>query len=63
MGVNFTDYLIDLRIEAAKALLRDGDEKLETITRAIGYSEVKYFMRLFRARVGITPGEYRKLYR
>jgi len=62
-GVNFTDYLIERRIEAAKSLLRESDAKLEAITKRIGYTEVKYFQRLFRSKVGITPGEYRKLNR
>ena len=61
-GMNVTTYIMKLRIEAAKQLLREKNDSMQTIAEDVGYSDEKYFMRKFKAEVGITPGEYRKLY-
>ena len=32
---------------------------IQQIGEAIGYNNSKYFMNLFKKRVGVTPGNYR----
>ena len=59
-GVKFIDYLNDVRIEAAEALLEKSDKKMSYIASAVGYDNVKYFFRIFKKRVGLTPEEYRQ---
>lgn len=52
-------YLQNLRIDTARALLEAGDLSTEQIAQYVGYSDVSSFTRLFRERVGFTPGAYR----
>jgi len=59
-GVKFIDYLNDVRIEAAEALLEKSDQKMSYIASSVGYDNVKYFFRIFKKRVGLTPEEYRQ---
>lgn len=57
-GINFIDYLTELRIEKAKALLRETDLKINDIAAEVGYQQ-RYFNRIFKKQVGITPGQFR----
>lgn len=52
-------YLQDLRLEAARALLETGDLSVEVIGGQVGYNDTSSFSRLFRQRIGMTPGAYR----
>ncbi|RON42132.1 GlxA family transcriptional regulator [Pseudomonas brassicacearum] len=52
-------YLQNLRIDTARALLEAGDLSTERIAQYVGYSDISSFSRLFRERVGFTPGAYR----
>ena len=58
-GEKFVDYLNNIRIEKAKELLVSSDRKLYHIAKAVGYDNVKYFFRVFKKKVGMTPEEYR----
>jgi two-component system response regulator YesN len=51
--------MIKLRIERAKYLLREKDENIYTIALLLGYQDEKYFSKLFKKMVGVTPFEYR----
>lgn len=57
-GINFIDYLTGLRIAKAKELLRGTDMKINDVAEAVGYQQ-RYFNRIFKKLVGITPSEYR----
>jgi transcriptional regulator GlxA family with amidase domain len=48
-----------LRIDTARALLEAGDLSIEQIAGYVGYADTSSFSRLFRERVGFTPGAYR----
>lgn len=61
-GVNYIDYLTDLRIKAAKKMLSETGEKVYNIAKHLGYEDPKYFATLFKKQVGVTPGEYRRLF-
>ncbi|HWW83363.1 MAG TPA: AraC family transcriptional regulator [Vicinamibacterales bacterium] len=52
-------YFTRLRINAAAARLRSGNEKLSVIAAAAGYESVAAFVRSFRRHIGMTPGDYR----
>lgn len=56
-------YLQNLRIEAARSLLESGELQVESIAEAVGYLDNSSFVRLFRERLGLTPGAYRKKFR
>ncbi|WDE13521.1 GlxA family transcriptional regulator [Thalassomonas haliotis] len=53
-------YLKRLRIEAGKELLRDSDLSVAEIVYRVGYSDVSYFCRTFKAMQGCMPNCYRR---
>ncbi len=57
-GQTFVDYVMNLRLERARELLRTTDLKINEIAEAVGY-QPSYFIRLFRKQEGMTPGQYR----
>lgn len=60
-GMNFTDYLVSIRMDHAKRLLKQTTLKVYEITHEIGYEDNAYFSRLFKALHEMTPNEYRNL--
>ncbi len=62
MGIGFSEYLTQLRMEKAKELLKGTNKNIKDICRQVGYSDLKHFTALFKKYTGIKPGEYRKLY-
>ncbi|MCR2805646.1 AraC family transcriptional regulator [Paenibacillus soyae] len=58
-GINFIDYVTELRIGKAKTLLRETDLKINDIAGEVGYQQ-RYFNRIFKKQVGITPGQFRE---
>lgn len=61
-GENFVDYLHKYRIEVAKERLRREDSPVINIALELGYSDAKYFSKIFKKYVGIKPTDYRKIY-
>ena len=57
LGTNFTAYYNNVRIEKAKALLREGVSVKEAADR-VGYNNLNYFYRVFKNKLGITPKEF-----
>ena len=62
MGVSPKQYLITIRIEAAKELLTTSDLSILQISEAVGLLNQNYFSRIFKKYTGLSPSEYRKLY-
>ena len=62
-GQNFMDYLTELRMNKAKELLCTDENSVQDVADQIGYRDLKYFSRLFKKTTGISPSEYKKLYR
>ncbi|RXZ84063.1 AraC family transcriptional regulator [Paenibacillaceae bacterium] len=58
-GVNFIDYLIQFRMEKAKALLANPDMRIQDIADRLRYSSQQGFMRAFKKSIGMTPGQFR----
>ena len=59
-GKSITEYINDVRITHAKALIDKGGESIGRIASRVGFSDINYFSRKFKAIVGITPSEYKK---
>lgn len=55
----FINYLTQVRMEAAKELLRTTNMKTLEIAERVGYSEPNYFSYSFKKKFGISPSEYR----
>ena len=63
MGINFSDFLISCRMEAAKKLLKNTDLPISEVAEKVGYTDSRYFSKTFNKVVGLKPSAYRKLYR
>jgi len=61
-GMNFLEYLTDVRIKEAKLMLADPRKSIADVAEAVGYSDVKHFSKLFTRSTGIHPSKFRKLY-
>lgn len=57
--MTFVNYLMQLRMDAAKDLLRSSDMKSFEIAEKVGFIDPNYFSFCFRKRLGISPKEYR----
>ena len=55
------EYFLDLKIDRAKLLLRDSQHSLQQIASDLGFSDAFHLSKTFKARVGRSPSEYRKL--
>ncbi|MBP5553876.1 MAG: response regulator [Lachnospiraceae bacterium] len=61
-GQTFTEYLIYLRLNKAKEMLKTTNIKSSQIARESGYNDSHYFSYIFKKNVGMTPSEYRTQY-
>lgn len=61
-GLTFPEYLNQIRLSAAKNLLRNSHLSVKKIAYAVGYSEVSHFNRVFKSMLGLSPSSYRKLF-
>lgn len=57
--MTFMNYLLNIRMEAAKELLRSTNMKTFEIAEKVGYSEPNYFSYCFKKNLGLSPSEYR----
>lgn len=53
-------YILSLRISAAKTCLESTDKNITEIAETVGYDNPLYFSRIFRKHTGFAPTEYRK---
>lgn len=60
VGTSPLRYILDRRMERARALLRDDYLTIAEVGRRCGFSDVNYFVRTFHAKQGSTPGAYRR---
>lgn len=61
-GKGFQDFIVDIKMQKAKEMLRDTSMPVYAIAEKIGYSDAKHFSRLFQKKAGVKPNEFRKLY-
>lgn len=60
MGLTFSTYMKNFRIGKAKELLCGTHLKLYEIAAKVGYSDPKYFSKVFKEMTGQLPADYRK---
>ena len=60
VGMSFSDYLIQVRVENAKSLLRRFDLSVDAISKRCGFHSLAHFSRTFKDRCGMSPLKYRK---
>lgn len=59
-GVSPYQYVLNLRVERAKALLRDDARSISDLALHCGFSHQEHLTRTFRRFTGVTPGQYRR---
>lgn len=59
LGMSPRDFIQGAVLERAQRLLSDGDATVADIARRCGYASVSSFIRLFQARLGVSPMDYR----
>ncbi|MNW62789.1 HTH-type transcriptional activator Btr [compost metagenome] len=59
-GETLFEYLTKVRIEQAKNLLKDPQNKLYEVCYAVGYTDPSHFSKLFKKITGSTPSAYRE---
>ena len=59
-GINFSDYLMQMKMEKAGELLKDMAYKIYDVSLMVGYSNPKNFTRAFKKFYNKSPNEYRK---
>lgn len=60
LGMTPQEYLQTLRTEAAKQMLTRSSRRIDRIGYLVGYSDPGFFKKMFRARVGVSPSEFRR---
>lgn len=57
--VNYQDYVLKARMEAAARFLRSTQMKLYEVSQRVGFEEPSYFSNVFKKYYGVSPREYR----
>ncbi len=60
MGIGFSNYLMKLRLEHAKKLLRETNMKMWQVAEESGFNDYHYFSKVFKKAEGMSPAHYRK---
>lgn len=58
-GVSAHDLLIDSRVDRAKQMLEHNQLQVQQVAELLGYRDVFFFSRQFKARTGKTPTQWR----
>ncbi len=61
-GINFSDKLVNVRIDKAKELLKKEELSVKDVCFMVGYMEPNYFSKTFKKVTGYTASEYKKMY-
>ena len=62
-GATIIEYIQNLRIEEAKTLLETEQMPVDDISVAVSYEDVSFFRRLFKRLTGLTPSQYRRMFK
>ena len=57
------EYLIETRMRRASDLLTRSMDPIRNIAAECGYEDALAFSKVFKARFGLNPSDYRKQYR
>lgn len=59
VGMSIAKYIMELRIEKARNLLKQTSLRIVDVAEAVGYNDKRYFGQVFKRETGSTPNEYR----
>ena len=60
MSTSPHQWQLSQRIVAAQILLREGARSLAEVALATGFAEQSHFARVFKEKVGVTPGTWQR---
>lgn len=60
LNMSFKRYVLQKRMELAKALILEGNEGISVICERVGIPNRSYFTQIFKQYTGVLPSEYRK---
>jgi AraC family transcriptional activator of mtrCDE len=63
LGHSAADLLVDIRMSLVANELKKPTISTEAVAEAVGYQSVSAFRRVFADKMGMTPGEWRRLAR
>ncbi len=58
-GFTFVAYMNIIRVNKARLLMEATEDRLETISKIVGFGSQKQFVRAFKSLHGISPSKYR----
>ena len=62
-GKSLSDYVLDIRLGNAARALVDSTRNISEICFECGFNNLSNFNRIFKARRGVTPKEFRAMYK
>lgn len=62
LSVSVQKYLYDILLSEASRLLLKGNLSVQEVSEQLGFSDQFYFARRFRAKYGIPPSKYKKIF-
>lgn len=60
LNMSFKRYVLQKRMELAKALILEGKDGISVICERVGIPNRSYFTQIFKQYTGVLPSEYRK---
>lgn len=58
-GVNFSNYILNLRLQKARELLLESNLSVSEISEKVGFNNLAYFSRSFKEKYSDAPSHYR----
>ncbi len=58
-----TEYLLFYRVEKSARMLCKSEFSVTDVAFSCGFSDLSYFIKVFKKQMGVPPGKYKKLYR
>lgn len=59
-GMSVQEYLLRVRMQKAKELIKATDLQIQEIGKRVGYDDQLNFSRIFRKYEGVSPSEFRR---
>lgn len=59
-GLTIGQYLVYVRVEKAKRLMKDPQLKFYEVASRVGYEDANYFAKIFKKKTNMTPSEYKE---
>jgi YSIRK-targeted surface antigen transcriptional regulator len=62
-GMNISDYIMQIKVDEAKRLLRYSHKSFLSIAMYLGFSSQSHFTKVFKEKTDPTPSEYRQMHK